>query len=49
MFSVSKYKNRKTNGYDSKKEAGRAYQLRILAQAGNITNLREQVDFVLQD
>lgn len=49
MFPRPKYRNRKTDGYDSKKEANRAYQLRILAQAGNISNLREQVDFVLQD
>lgn len=49
MFGRSKYRNRKTDGYDSKKEANRAYELRILAQTGHIAHLREQVPFVLQE
>lgn len=37
----------KTDGYDSKKEAKRAAELRIMEQAGEISNLREQVKFEL--
>jgi hypothetical protein len=43
----SKYKNIKVNGYDSKKEAKRASELKILEKAGVITSLNEQVSFVL--
>lgn len=37
----------KTNGYDSKKESKRAAELRMMEQAGEISNLREQVKFEL--
>ena len=44
-----KYKNKKINGYDSKKEAKRAFELRILEKAGEIIDLQEQVTFELLD
>lgn len=37
----------KTDGYDSKKEAERAAELRWLEKAGKIRDLKEQVKFVL--
>ena len=37
----------KTDGYDSKKEAKRAAELRLMEQAGEITDLHEQVRFEL--
>jgi hypothetical protein len=43
----SKYKNVKTDGYASKKEARRAHTLKLMAEAGQIRNLREQVPYVL--
>lgn len=43
----SKYRNEKTNGYASRKEAKRAAELKYLQKAGVIRNLREQVLFVL--
>tara|TARA_R110000868_G_scaffold368390_2_gene631501 strand:- start:2200 stop:2535 length:336 start_codon:yes stop_codon:yes gene_type:complete len=42
-----KYFNKKTNGYDSRKEARRAFELNILEKAGEIINLQEQVTFEL--
>ncbi len=49
----SKYGNRRTAGYDSKKEARRGVELEQLEQAGEIVNLRRQVaiyraDFVYE-
>ena len=48
---MTKYKNKKVfvdgHTFDSKKEAKRYYELRLLEQAGEITNLRIQVKFVL--
>ena len=44
----SKYRNIKTNGYDSKKEANRAYELKMLERGGIISNLQEQVKFIIQ-
>ena len=44
---MTKYRAKKTNGYASKKEADRAFSLRILAGAGCITDLREQVVYEL--
>jgi hypothetical protein len=44
---VSKYRNKRTNGYASKREAKRAAELRLLEKAGEIEDLREQVPFVL--
>lgn len=48
-MKVSKYRNKKTNGYDSAKEAYRAGKLKLLERAGEITDLQEQVVFMLQD
>lgn len=51
MWGVSKYGNRQTYGggrvYDSRREAKRAEELRLLLAAGEITELREQVAFEL--
>jgi hypothetical protein len=44
---MNKFKNIKTNGYSSKKEAGRAVELKLLQKAGLIRDLREQVMYVL--
>jgi hypothetical protein len=44
---VSKYNNAKYNGYDSKKEAKRAAELKLLEKAGEITSLQEQVPYEL--
>jgi len=43
----SKYGAVKTEGYASKKEAKRAAELKLRLHAGDIRNLREQVEFVL--
>lgn len=43
----SKYHAKKSGGYDSKKEHQRANQLKLMQRAGLISNLREQVKFVL--
>lgn len=43
----NKYGSKKTCGYDSRKEHRRAVQLRLMQRAGEISNLREQVKFVL--
>jgi hypothetical protein len=43
-----KYKNKKTNGYDSKKEAKRARELEILFNAGVISFLECQKTFRLE-
>jgi hypothetical protein len=43
----SKFRNVKTDGYASKKEASRAFQLRLMQEAGQIRNLREQVEYEL--
>jgi len=45
---MAKYRNVKTNGYDSKKESVRANELKLLERAGHITELCEQVIFELQ-
>ncbi len=42
-----KYRNKKTNGYASAREAKRAAELKFQEQAGEITNLREQVKYEL--
>ena len=44
---MTKYHNKRTNGYASKKEATRATDLQTLAQAGIITELKEQPRFTL--
>lgn len=43
----SKYRNEKTDGYASKREAKRATELRYLEKAGAIRNLSAQVYFLL--
>ncbi len=45
---MTKYRNKKTNGYDSKKEAKRADELKLLERAKVISNLEKQVAFELQ-
>ncbi len=47
MARQMKYKNKRTNGYASAREAKRAAELKLLEKAGKITNLREQVPFEL--
>lgn len=43
----NKYRNKNTAGYDSKKEAKRAGELKFMLSAGLITELQEQPSFVL--
>lgn len=43
----SKYGAIRTGGYASKAEAARAHELRLLAEAGEITDLCEQPSFVV--
>lgn len=43
----SKYRNIKTNGYDSIKEARRAKVLKLLEAGGKIHDLKEQVKYEL--
>lgn len=43
----SKYGAKKSGGYDSKKEHSRANELKLMQRAGIISNLREQVKYVL--
>lgn len=42
-----KYANKKSGGYDSKREHDRANELRLLERAGKIRDLQEQVKFEL--
>ena len=44
---ASKYHNKPTNGYASIKESKRAFQLKLMQEAGQIRNLREQVSYLL--
>ena len=44
---MSKYGNKRTNGHASKKEARRANDLAMLERAGLVTDLKEQVVFVI--
>lgn len=43
----NKLNAKKTDGYASKHEARRAWELKMLQRAGKISNLREQVKYVL--
>jgi hypothetical protein len=43
----SKYRNKPTDGYVSIRESKRAFQLKLMQEAGQIRNLREQVSFLL--
>lgn len=45
----NKYRNVKCNGKDSKKEYHRIVYLRYLEEIGEITDLKEQVPFILQE
>ncbi|BDU72359.1 DUF1064 domain-containing protein [Mesoterricola silvestris] len=45
MNAPSKYKNVRTNGFASKREAKRAFELQLLERAGEITDLKMQVPF----
>ena len=44
---MTKYNNSKYNGYDSKKEAKRATELKLLEKAGEIRSLQEQIVYEL--
>lgn len=44
---MSKYGNKPTDGYASKREANRAQEIKLLERAGLISELREQVVFEL--
>jgi Protein of unknown function (DUF1064) len=44
---MSKYKNVKTHGFDSKKEYGRYAELQVLEKSGVISSLETQVEFGL--
>lgn len=41
----SKYKNKRTLGYDSKAEKSRAWELQMAERGGEIRDLREQVKY----
>ncbi len=43
----SKYGNRRSEGFDSKKEERRFYELQLLERAGKIQRLTRQVKYVL--
>jgi hypothetical protein len=46
-YKRSKFGNRKSGGYDSRREHKRATELKLLEQIGQISDLREQVKFEL--
>ncbi len=43
----NKYGAKRTNGYHSAREAKRAAELKLLERSGEITDLREQVEYIL--
>lgn len=43
----NKYGAKRTGGHASQKELKRAYQLKLMQRAGHISNLREQVKYVI--
>ena len=47
FFKKSKFKSQKTQGYDSKKEYKRSVELKHLEQQNIISDLKEQVVYVL--
>ena len=53
MRALSKYKNRKVERggvkYDSQKEAKRAFDLELKQRAGEVSELKRQVKFILQE
>lgn len=44
---ASKFGNEKTRGFDSKKEADRYEELKLLEKAGEISHLRTQVPYLI--
>lgn len=48
-MKITKYRNKKTMGYDSAKEAYRAGKLKLLERGGLISDLQEQVTILLQE
>lgn len=46
-MAARKFRNQKVGGYDSKREANRARELRFQQMDGQIRNLQEQVKFEL--
>lgn len=46
-MTMTKFHNKKTGWYDSRKEADRASTLKLLQRAGRISGLEEQVPYVL--
>lgn len=42
---TAKYRNVKTDGYDSKAEAKRAFELKLMLRSGLISDFKEQVKF----
>lgn len=48
-MNMAKYRNIKVNGYDSKLERAYAQKLKMMQHAGYISELREQVPFLLQE
>lgn len=47
MKKIAKYRNKKTAGFASKREAKRAQELQLLEKAGKISELRFQVAYEL--
>lgn len=45
--TISKYKNRRSGGFDSKREEKRGWELELLSKANKIFDLRRQVKFEL--
>jgi len=46
-WRVSKYRNKHSNGFDSKAEEHRAYELTLLESKGAIQDLQRQVKYTL--
>ena len=42
---MNKFHNVRTNGFESKREANRAFELQLLERAGQITDLKFQVPY----
>lgn len=48
MIKYNKFKNKKTLGYDSRKEWQRGQQLKLMQKQGLISDLEEQVTYRLE-
>jgi hypothetical protein len=48
MITNNYFRTKKVDGYDSKTECKRAWELKLLEKAGKIKDLKEQVSFELQ-